>query len=113
EVLQSWHRSSRSGVSPDALELVTRDVDLDSELCRAAAPVLGRLGERLDGSRTALVLAGSEADIVGRWSGDRAVANALDRAEALPGVCLDEDHAGTNGLGTAAALDRPVVISGA
>ncbi|MPY93574.1 MAG: GAF domain-containing protein [Acidimicrobiia bacterium] len=114
EVVESWRRSSSSGVVPDALDLaVASDVDVESEFCRAAAPVLDRLNERLDSSRTALVLSGPRADILQRWAGDTAVSVALDEVEALPGVCLDEGRAGTNGLGTTMALDRPVVISGA
>jgi transcriptional regulator of acetoin/glycerol metabolism len=75
--------------------------------------VLDRLNERLDTTRTALVLAGAEAGIVARWAGDHGVARMLDGVHAVPGACLAEGHAGTNGLGTALELDRPVVISGA
>jgi transcriptional regulator of acetoin/glycerol metabolism len=113
EVVESWRRSSSSGVVPDALDLVvTEDVGVDTELHRAAGPVLDRLGERLDSTRTALILSGAQSDIVARWAGEHTVSAALDAAEALPGVCLDEARAGTNGLGTAMVLDRAVVISG-
>lgn len=114
EVVASWHRSSELGVRPDAIRLVTVPVEEDDdELRSAAGPVLDRLNERLDTTRTALVLAGAGAGIVARWAGDRGVSRMLDGVDAVPGVCLDEGHAGTNGLGTALELDRPVVISGA
>ncbi len=114
EVVESWRRSTRRGVVPDHLDLhYSPELDAHSELCRAALPVLDHLAERLDTSRTALVLADEHAGILARWAGDSTVLAALDGVEAVPGVHLDERRAGTNGLGTTIELDRPTVISGA
>jgi transcriptional regulator of acetoin/glycerol metabolism len=101
-------------VLPDALDLpFSADIDLDGRLCRTAMPVLDRLNERLDRTDTALVLASDRARILARWSGGPGIRAALERVGAVPGISLAEQHAGTNGLGTAVALDRPIVVSGA
>jgi transcriptional regulator of acetoin/glycerol metabolism len=113
DVVDSWQRCRAYGVDPDDLDFPIHDVDLDPTLSRAAFPVLDRLSERLSATRTALVLASDVGEISRRWGGDRTVMAELDRVLAVPGACMDERHAGTNGLGTTIELDRAVVISGA
>jgi transcriptional regulator of acetoin/glycerol metabolism len=113
DVVESWRRCQGYGVDPDALNFPIREIDVDAALSRAAFPVLDRLSERLSSTRTALVLASDSVEIAGRWGGDQAVLNELDHVLAVPGACMEERYAGTNGLGTTMELDRPVVISGA
>lgn len=113
DVVDSWQRCRAYGVDPDDLDFPIHDVDLDPTFSRAAFPVLDRLSERLSATRTALVLASNAGEISGRWGGDRTVMAELDRVLAVPGACMAERHAGTNGVGTTIELDRPVVISGA
>lgn len=113
DVVESWQRCRGYGVNPDHPRVPIHEIDLEGALSRAAIPVLDRLSERLASTTTALILASEVAEIAGRWGGDHSLLSAFDRVRAVPGACMSERHAGTNGLGTTIELDRPVIISGA
>src|ERR1700758_1017337 len=61
-VLMSWRRSLASGVAPDGLEpQFGGEVDVESELCRLARPVLADLAEDLANTATAIFLSDTQA----------------------------------------------------
>jgi len=78
-----------------------------------AAPVMARLAEELEGTGIGILLADSRGHIISRRSGERHVLRLLDQVELAPGSHYDEDHVGTNAIGTAVALARPSVVAGA
>ncbi|HEU5160793.1 MAG TPA: helix-turn-helix domain-containing protein [Streptosporangiaceae bacterium] len=101
EILTSWRRSARAGASPETPVLpYIPELDADAALYVAARPVLDRLADRLDSTRTAMLLADREARIIGRWVGDPSLLAKMDRSDSTPGFALREEVCGTNGLGS-------------
>ncbi|WP_094272708.1 helix-turn-helix domain-containing protein [Rhodococcus sp. OK302] len=113
EILRSWQRSFRAGVSPSApLELFRGpSVDLDSSLLLAGRPVIS---EFLDDSIDAQVfvhLLNRNGQIVGRW----AKSDMFD--ELLGGICeigsiVEEEFVGTSVLATVMEEKRTVRVWG-
>jgi transcriptional regulator of acetoin/glycerol metabolism len=95
-----------------SLDLSYDDFDRQSRLVRAARDVLDRLALELDDTRTCVILADGDARIVDRRLGMSSLSHGLDRVSALPGVCYDEQCAGTNGLGTVVEERRPIAVKG-
>jgi DNA-binding CsgD family transcriptional regulator len=113
DILSSWKRSLLAGLTPERLEVPhVTDVDEDGPLAWTAAPVMARLAEELEGTGIGILLADSRGHIISRRSGDRHVLRLLDQIELAPGSLYDEDHIGTNAIGTAVMLARPSVVAG-
>ncbi|MFI5801073.1 sigma-54-dependent Fis family transcriptional regulator [Streptomyces sp. NPDC051677] len=113
DIVSSWRRSHLVGVAPSGVEVpYNPEFDRPSRLIRAAAPVLDRLAEQLLGGPAAIILADSEAQILGRRAGGRELFNALDRAQVAPGFRYAEEYTGTNGIGSALEERRPFMVQG-
>lgn len=113
DILSSWKRSLLAGLTPERFEVPhVTDVDEDGPLAWTAAPVMARLAEELEGTGIGIVLADSRGHIISRRSGDRHVLRLLDTIELAPGSVYDEDHIGTNAIGTAVMLACPSVVAG-
>lgn len=118
-VLGSWLRSqedNRIVARTQAPSLAPDDVPLlrerNARLHRAARTVLGRGGEMLEDGGAILVLCDGDG-VVMETAGDRRVL-ARGRENCLhPGGRWDEQAIGTNAIGTALHLARPVAIAGA
>jgi len=112
EIVVSWFRSVRSGVRADRFEVpYDADIDGQSRLSWAAAPVIERLADEFTGTGTALLLTDERSHILARHV-DRGLRTWLDRIQLAPGFHYGEEHAGTNAIGTALALQRPFVVEG-
>jgi transcriptional regulator of acetoin/glycerol metabolism len=101
QVLESWRRSRWSGIDPIRTEVPVIDVDTDTPFVRAAAPVLMRTAEVLDGTRICLALADAHGTLAWRWASDRAFTRILDAVRMSTGTNFEEELVGTNGIGTA------------
>ena len=113
DILSSWKRSLLAGLTPERFEVPhVTDVDEDGPLAWTAAPVMARLAEDLDGTGIGILLADSRGHIISRRSGERHVLRLLDKIELVPGSLYDEDHIGTNAIGTAVFQARPSVVAG-
>jgi len=113
DILSSWKRSLLAGLTPERFEVPhVTDVDEDGPLAWTAAPVMARLAEELDGTGIGILLADSRGHIVSRRSAERHVLHLLDKIELAPGSLYDEDHVGTNAIGTAVFQARPSVVAG-
>ncbi|GAB3347206.1 sigma-54-dependent Fis family transcriptional regulator [Modestobacter lapidis] len=112
EVLQSWRRSRLSGVDPQRIALPHDEPDTDSRFAGVAVPVLARMAELLVGTDTALALTNRSGQVVWRWVSDAALNRSLDAMDIVEGFYFDEEHAGTNGLGTSLENGRVVTIRG-
>lgn len=112
EIDRSWRRSISAGAQrePGALHF-TNEYDTDSELCRAAHPVLDRLEATLQDMGTAIFLADRTGQIVARRAG-RSERAKFDNASAAEGFDFSEESIGTNGLGTAIQEDSAVFVRG-
>jgi len=111
-IVRSWRRSISGSVPGDAPAARYQEVDTDSLLCRAAAPILDRWQAQLTDTGTTLLLSDRSGSIVMRRTSDSAVRRRLDRVHAVEGFDYSEDAVGTNGLGTSIAEKRAVYISG-
>lgn len=104
EIENSWTRCQAVGVSIENPEMpYTPDFDSNSFLHRASAPVLTRIAEQLADAPVTILMADADARIVDRRAGTYSLLSRLDRAHVGPGFWYDEDHTGTNGIGTALA----------
>lgn len=115
EVLASWLRSTDALGAPGNVRDVPRvDEDLlDNHLLEMFQAPMARAAEDLAGSGMGLLLADAQGRIVQRWSQDSAAMNQLDRLGTVRGAVLAEDVVGTNGVGTALAAGKSVLIQGA
>jgi sigma-54 dependent transcriptional regulator, acetoin dehydrogenase operon transcriptional activator AcoR len=113
EVVASWHRAALVGLEPERFEpSYDPDVERETRLERAAAPVLDQLSEDLAGTETSLVLSDEHGHIVDRRVSDRTLRARLDDILIAPGFYYSEESAGTNGVGSALAQGGPAFITG-
>jgi len=113
EIVVSWFRSARSGVRPDRFDVpYDGEIDLDSDLLRAATPVLERVAQDLVDTGSGLVLTDHNGHVLERWAPDRRLQAWLDDIELAPGYYYDEAHAGTNAIGTALVVGEPFLVEG-
>lgn len=113
DVLASWRRSRWSGVDPIEVEFPQVEVPGDSPFIRTAAPVLKAMTDLLAESRTCLALTDARGDILWRWVSDTGLKADLDKANFAHGSSLNEEHVGTNGIGTSLESGRLAVVLGA
>ena len=67
DILSSWKRSLLAGLAPERFEVPhVTDVDEDGPLAWAAAPVMARLGEELEGIGIGILLADSRGHTISR-----------------------------------------------
>ncbi|GGY79494.1 hypothetical protein GCM10010300_24100 [Streptomyces olivaceoviridis] len=112
EILASWQRSHSLGIDRERAVLpIESDLDPDSRLIRAAAPVLTRLYERFSGVPVTVALADSRAHIVDRW-GDPAGLELMDAASLVPGANVDERFMGTSSVSMVLSTRAPFVVVG-
>lgn len=111
-IVRSWRRSISVHVPRDVPTERFSEVDSDSPLCRAAAPIFDRWQHQLSDTGTALLLSDRAGSILMRRPSDSALRRRLDKANAAEGFNFSEDAAGTNGLGTAIAERGAIYIAG-
>lgn len=111
-IAASWRRSQLSRVAPDDADFPWLPTDSKSRLVSAAEPVLNRFAMSLPGTNVCIVLADRRARIVGRWVGDPSLERHLTASSIDRGFVLDEEVAGTNGIGTVLEEMRPVEVAG-
>ena len=98
--------------SPRRRRFPYRPAEAQSRLMSAAEPVLNRFAMSLPGTDVCIVLADRGARIVGRWVGDRSLERRLTASSIDRGFVLDEEVAGTNGIGTVLEEMRPIEVVG-
>ena len=111
-IAASWRRSRLSGVPAEDAAFPYRPAAGTSRLMSAAEPVLNRFAMSLPGTDVCIVLADRGARIVGRWVGDRSLERRLTASSIDRGFVVDEEVAGTNGIGTVIEEMRPIEVVG-
>jgi hypothetical protein len=109
---RSWRRSLSHQVSPDRVADEAREIDVETALYRAAVPVLSHWEERLLETPMTLLLGDRAGRIVARRLGEKGLRSRLDDVRAAEGFDFSEATMGTNGLGTALAEGRSVLVAG-
>jgi DNA-binding CsgD family transcriptional regulator len=113
EIAESWRRVASGGLQPDRFDpMYDPDVEQDSRLERAAAPVLNQFINDLAGTETSLVLTDERGQVIDRRVSDPHFVARLDDILLAPGFFYDEAKVGTNGIGSALAQGRPAVVHG-
>ncbi|MYV97816.1 helix-turn-helix domain-containing protein [Streptomyces sp. SID3343] len=109
----SWTRSRLHGVRKDAVPCLVRGpVDTEGSLSRAAGRVLERAQQEVEGFSAAFLLADARAFVLDMRCTDRSVDDAMTNLGLAPGVRVEEEKIGTNGLGTSLQTGRSVFIRG-
>lgn len=113
DIDRSWRRSISAGAAhePGSFHYVN-EFDADSELIRAARPVLDRLEAMLQDMGTSIFLADRTGQIVARRVASRSDRARFDNACAAEGFDFSEESIGTNGLGTAMREADAVFVRG-
>ncbi|GAA4827841.1 sigma-54-dependent Fis family transcriptional regulator [Saccharopolyspora rosea] len=114
EIRLSWHRARISGLAPDTPLHRVRlaEVDQQSRLVAAAAPVLDTVASQLAETGFSVLLADAQSRIVDRRFGQTRLGDALDEVRAVPGSQYLEDSTGTNSLATTYETRRGVFVTG-
>lgn len=114
EIVASWERSRSAGVDAGHLEVPYRpDLDFDGSLASCARPVLDDLAEQLSGTPVSVVLTDADGHLLARRVGEGELRRRLDEISLAPGFSYAEEHAGTNGVGTALEGGAPALVIGA
>ncbi|WP_286157424.1 SpoIIE family protein phosphatase [Streptomyces somaliensis] len=112
EIQASWERSHLLGIDVEGAALpIESDLDPDSRLVRAAAPVLDRLWARFSGLPVTVTLADPRANIVDRF-GDPVGLDLMDEASLVRGANVDERFMGTSSVSMVLSTRAPFVVVG-
>ncbi|EME61287.1 Fis family transcriptional regulator [Rhodococcus ruber BKS 20-38] len=89
------------------------DEAANGSLLRAAEPVLSEVTEQIRGTDTVVLLADRDCTVIRLVGKDMLVKAAVEQVGFDVGVCLGEDVAGTNAIGTAAETRGGIFVDGA
>ena len=110
----SWRRSRSFKVQADRLELpFVREPNTDSPLMSAARPVLDQLAADLSSEPVGIILTSPDGVVLSRAAGSGELLGQLDAVSLAPGYSYSEEHAGTNGIGTALETRQATLVTGA
>ncbi|MGH3431412.1 MAG: sigma-54-dependent Fis family transcriptional regulator, partial [Thermocrispum sp.] len=113
DIAASWQRAQSAGLHPETpLDAQLRDVDWQSRLLVAAAPVLDELSVQLEDTTLCVLLADHESRLVDHRYTDHRVETVLGRIGIVPGVRLTEEVSGTNSVATCYETREPVFVNG-
>ncbi len=111
-ILASWRRSRELAVSPELRAgpwAAPREDDVTREFAAAGASAVRELAADLRGAGCVVVLADA-GGVVRARAGDPDVTRRTDVAQLAPGGAWSERAAGTNSIGLALELGRPVQV---
>ncbi|KAB1141017.1 GAF domain-containing protein [Streptomyces luteolifulvus] len=112
-VVASWHRSMEYKVKSGSLDAPYLDnPNLDTPLARAALPILDRLHEQLADDPVSTMITDRNGVVLSRQVSHEGLTTNLNRVHLAPGHVFAERYVGTNGIGTALASGRTVMIAG-
>lgn len=113
EIESSWARSRLNGLRQDVTPSLDQDmVTAESNLSRAAEPVLEHAQNELVGAPVGLVLANHTAHVLDVRFADRSDRRAIVELGVVPGARLSEDKVGTNAVGTPLETKRGLLVHG-
>lgn len=112
EIEASWRRSLRLGLSPDRLTRRSQQLETHTPLVRAATPILQQLASYLGPVDSSLILTDALAQVLLRFDVAKGIRGTLDAACLGPGADFSEDLVGTNAIGTALVVRRPIAVFG-
>jgi DNA-binding CsgD family transcriptional regulator len=112
-VRDSWQRAAKAGLVPARIHApYDPNIDDDSRLRWAAAPILTAVSVDLPDLPVALLLTDRRSHVIERWTRTTHHALLMDAVGAAPGFVCDEALIGTNSIGLAAYSGAPAVVRG-
>ncbi|GGT55626.1 Fis family transcriptional regulator [Streptomyces kurssanovii] len=112
-VVASWQRSIEYEVESGCINApYLENPNLDSPLARAALPIVNRLHEQLADDPVSTMITDRNGVVLSRKLSHEGLTTRLNRVQLAPGHVFAERYVGTNGIGTALASGRPVMIAG-
>ncbi len=116
-VLESWARCRRQGVDPHRRaapvtvdgEALARFYDQNGRLYDAIKTCMAPAVDQLAGTGMVLITSDARGTLL-TADGDPPLADQMVANRIMPGACWGEGHGGTNAVGTALTLGRPVQI---
>lgn len=113
DILASWRRSYDDGAHADRVTSpFDENLNLSSKLVRAAAPVIRRVHEDVEGSPISVILTDSRGKVLIRLCGEHFLESSLDAVLLAPGFSYAERYVGTNGIGTALEARQTSLVRG-
>ncbi|WP_066068876.1 GGDEF domain-containing protein [Frankia sp. EI5c] len=110
---RAWERARGFAVPADFPEARYVEVDSDCPLTRVAQPVLRSAVDRMSGIAVVGMLADRNGLLLSHSCGERSFERQLmDSGPITPGFDFSEISMGTNGIGTALAIEHPILIDG-
>ncbi len=112
-ISRSWRRSRSFNVHSDRLELpFVREPNLESPLMSAARPILDQLADDLSAEPVSIILTSPDGVVLSRAASSTRLRGMLDEVRLAPGYSYSEEHAGTNGIGTALETRQATLVRG-
>ncbi len=112
-IFTSWRRSRALNIDADRLELpFVREPNPESPLIAAAQPVIDQLAADLVSEPISIILTSPDGVVLTRATANRGLQRMLDEVSLAPGYSYSEEHAGTNGIGTALETRQATLVSG-
>ncbi|MCS3877039.1 transcriptional regulator of acetoin/glycerol metabolism [Gordonia amarae] len=109
----SWRRSRDFNVHADRLDLpFVREPNLESPLVMAARPVIEQIAADMGTDPVSVILTSPDGVVLMRAAGHRKLRSTLDDVCLAPGYSYSEEHAGTNGIGTALESRTATLVRG-
>ena len=113
DIMASWRRSYDDGAEVDrVISPFDENLNLSSKLVRAAAPVIRRVHEDVEGSPISVILTDSRGKVLIRLCGEHFLESSLDAVLLAPGFSYAERYVGTNGIGTALEARQTSLVRG-
>ncbi|MCU1502469.1 MAG: putative transcriptional regulator [Ilumatobacteraceae bacterium] len=113
EIAASWRRSLSADLQPSRFDVPYEPAAGDAErLGQAARPILEQLVGDFSSTSMCLVLTDTHGRIVERRVGERSLRSRLDAIMLAPGFRYEEDHVGTNAIGTTLEQHAPSFVVG-
>lgn len=119
EILHSWERSRKAGVNPLGIvnTILSSDrlnvkINNNMKLIEVARPYMEKLYSIIRGTDSYTLLSDKEGYILDYLGDQKIVASSQAATHLVPGACRQETVAGTNAIGTALYLRKPIQICG-
>lgn len=112
EILTSWRRCLLSGVDPAVGVAPFDGLVAGGRLVEHGVPVLSAFADHLAETNVSLALTDAGGRMLWRWVSERHLRAQMDDLSVAAGFRFAEDCVGTNGIGTALELRRPVQVNG-
>jgi transcriptional regulator of acetoin/glycerol metabolism len=118
-IYRSWERSNKTGIraeqfaapSHKKIELDEKQIFYQSEMRRATQKCLYNMNDMLSGTEAMLILT-DKGGVILETVGDNSTLNKGGKINLDVGGVWSEAASGTNGIGTALWMDKPVFVHG-